>query len=52
MPSEITLNCLDHVALRVKDLATSASWYEKVLDLERHTVELTTLVESEEMFYP
>ncbi|MEM7512293.1 MAG: VOC family protein [Bacteroidota bacterium] len=31
-----TLSFLDHVAIRVKDMEVSASWYEKVLGLKRH----------------
>lgn len=29
------IDFLDHVAIRVKDLETSAAWYEKVLGMER-----------------
>ncbi|NND62082.1 MAG: VOC family protein [Flavobacteriaceae bacterium] len=32
------INHLDHVAIRVKDLELSASWYEKVLGLKRRDV--------------
>jgi len=34
--NEISLGFLDHVAIRVKDLNTSADWYEKVLGLKKH----------------
>ena len=34
--NEISLDFLDHVAIRVKDLNTSADWYEKVLGLKRY----------------
>jgi len=34
--NEIPLGFLDHVAIRVKDLNTSADWYEKVLGLKKH----------------
>jgi len=34
--SGFKLNFLDHVAIRVKDVETSALWYEKVLGLKRH----------------
>jgi catechol 2,3-dioxygenase-like lactoylglutathione lyase family enzyme len=30
------INFLDHVAIRVKDLNTSAEWYEKVLGLKKY----------------
>ncbi len=33
------INCLDHVAIRVKDIDLSAKWYEKVLGLKRLTFE-------------
>ena len=32
------INFLDHVAIRVKDLEASASWYQKVLGLTRYDV--------------
>jgi catechol 2,3-dioxygenase-like lactoylglutathione lyase family enzyme len=34
--NEISLNFLDHVAIRVKDINTSADWYEKVLGLKKY----------------
>lgn len=34
--NEISLSFLDHVAIRVKDLNTSADWYEKVLGLKKY----------------
>jgi catechol 2,3-dioxygenase-like lactoylglutathione lyase family enzyme len=34
--SEFTINFLDHVAVRVKDIKASASWYERVLGLKRY----------------
>jgi catechol-2,3-dioxygenase len=33
---EITLDFLDHVAIRVKDLSLSANWYERVLGLKKY----------------
>ena len=36
--SDFTLDYLDHVAIRVKDIEVSASWYEKVLGLKRKIV--------------
>ncbi|MEL6809971.1 MAG: VOC family protein [Bacteroidota bacterium] len=33
---EIALEFLDHVAIRVKDLNTSADWYQKVLGLTKY----------------
>lgn len=33
---EIAIEFLDHVAIRVKDLAISVSWYEKVLGLKKY----------------
>ncbi len=33
----IQLNHLDHVAIRAADMERSASWYEQVLGLQRHT---------------
>jgi catechol-2,3-dioxygenase len=33
---EITLDFLDHVAIRVKDLSISANWYERVLGLKKY----------------
>lgn len=36
--TEITLDFLDHVAIRVKDLNTSADWYENVLGLKKHQI--------------
>ncbi|MBR9920619.1 MAG: VOC family protein [Bacteroidetes bacterium] len=30
------IDFLDHIALRVEDLAASAEWYERVLGLKRH----------------
>ena len=32
----IDINFLDHVAIRVSDIETSAKWYEKVLGLKRY----------------
>ena len=34
--SEFKIEFLDHVAIRVKDLEASASWYERVLGLKRY----------------
>ena len=34
--NEISLDFLDHVAIRVRDLNTSAHWYEKVLGLKKY----------------
>ena len=34
--SGFKLNFLDHVAIRVRDVETSALWYENVLGLKRH----------------
>ena len=34
--SEFRVDFLDHVAIRVKDLAGSAKWYEKVLGLKMY----------------
>ena len=34
--NEISLDFLDHVAIRVRDLNTSADWYEKVLGLKKY----------------
>ena len=36
MQNDIKLNFLDHVAIRVKDLALSAKWYEQVLGLKKY----------------
>ena len=36
--NDFTIDHLDHVAIRVKDLEVSALWYEKVLGLKRKTV--------------
>lgn len=33
------INNLDHVAIRVKDLEVSVSWYEKVLGLKKYKAE-------------
>lgn len=33
---KIEINFLDHVAIRVADMAVSAAWYEKVLGLKRY----------------
>jgi len=33
--NEISINFLDHVAIRVRDLNNSADWYEKVLGLKK-----------------
>lgn len=34
--NEITIEFLDHLALRVADIEASAKWYEKVLGLKRY----------------
>jgi len=34
--TDISINFLDHVAIRVADLDASAAWYEKVLGLKRY----------------
>lgn len=36
MKTPFTLEFLDHVALRVRDIEESASWYEQVLGLKRY----------------
>ena len=36
MISDIEIEYLDHVAIRVADMETSAKWYEKVLGLKRY----------------
>lgn len=36
---DFKIEFLDHVALHVKDLEVSASWYEKVLGLKRYKLE-------------
>ena len=36
--SDFKINFLDHVAIRVKDLALTAEWYEKVLGLKKYEV--------------
>ena len=36
MDNKITVQFLDHVAIRVKDLEASAHWYENVLGLKRY----------------
>lgn len=37
--SDFKINFLDHVAIRVKDIAISAEWYEKVLGLKKYEVD-------------
>jgi catechol 2,3-dioxygenase-like lactoylglutathione lyase family enzyme len=37
--SDFKINFLDHVAIRVKDLALSAEWYEKVLGLKKYEID-------------
>ena len=37
--NEITIEFLDHVAIRVKDLNISAEWYQKVLGLKKHKLQ-------------
>lgn len=32
------ITCLDHVAIRVRDISTSADWYEKIFGLKKYTV--------------
>lgn len=34
--NEISIEFLDHVAIRVKDMEIAASWYEKVLGLKKY----------------
>jgi len=34
--NDISINFLDHVAIRVKDLNTSSKWYNKVLGLKKY----------------
>ena len=36
MDNEITIDFLDHVAIRVKDLNSSTKWYQKVLGLTKY----------------
>nr|WP_297787940.1 VOC family protein [uncultured Allomuricauda sp.] len=36
MDNKITIEFLDHVAIRVKDMEASIVWYEKVLGLKKH----------------
>ena len=36
MTNNIKIEYLDHVAIRVADMETSARWYEKVLGLKRY----------------
>ena len=36
MDNTITLNFLDHVAIRVKDMRISVAWYEQVLGLQKY----------------
>jgi len=35
-PDNFKIDFLDHVAIRVKNLETSAAWYEKVLGLKKY----------------
>ena len=37
--ADFQIDFLDHVAIRVTDLETSAQWYEKVLGLQRYSPE-------------
>lgn len=39
MPHEFDISFLDHVAIRVKDIAESIKWYEKVLGLQKYQLE-------------
>ena len=39
MKNEFEINFLDHVAIRVKSLETSADWYAKVLGLRKYKLE-------------
>ncbi|MFD2561611.1 VOC family protein [Aquimarina rubra] len=36
MDNEISIEFLDHVAIRVKDMDISMAWYQKVLDLKKY----------------
>lgn len=36
--TKFEIECLDHIAIRVKDMEASAKWYEKVLGLKRYEV--------------
>ena len=37
---ELKIDFLDHVAIRVRDIEASATWYEKVLGLKRYQKEV------------
>jgi catechol 2,3-dioxygenase-like lactoylglutathione lyase family enzyme len=39
MNSDIKINSLDHVAIRVKDLNRSVQWYQEVLNLQKYQFE-------------
>lgn len=36
--NDFEIECLDHVAIRVKDMDASAAWYKKVLGLKKYEV--------------
>jgi len=36
MEESIKIECLDHVAIRVKDLEVSANWYKDILGLKKY----------------
>jgi len=37
--SDFKINCLDHVAIRTRDMKASIAWYEKVLGLKKYEFE-------------